>query len=344
MVIRWGSHLYFSHLSSPPPRFPIINPSFQLTTSFLSNSLKGNVLFNDELDGFMKIHTECVPCLLKRCIFEAQLSTTNPHLQQRIVKESLQLLSKIYDPNKVSATVASILHQHVYALLDNSDPYYSLKQQSNTVALSLLPQVTKLVEESEDSLKASMLCSIIGNMMDFGIEGASETPSDLLTRFNKFYEQGFAYDDFKLVCSRLARAKKILFFTDNCGEIVFDKLLCQQLKQRFSKLEIILVVKGTPVLSDATLEDALALSFSTVVDEIETTGCFAVGVDFSCLPKEVVEHLKSSDLIFCKGMANYEAFSESCYSPIIYLLRTKCHPIAASMNVPVHGNILKMYS
>ena len=104
-----------------------------------------------------------------------------------------------------------------------------------------------------------------------------------------------------------------------------------------------LVVKGEPVLSDATLEDAEALGFSEVVDDIMTTGCFAVGVDFKHLPQPVEKALKQADIILCKGMANYESFSETPYRPIAYFMRTKCDVIARSMDLPRDINVVKLY-
>ncbi|ENO12399.1 hypothetical protein MBGDC06_00055 [Thermoplasmatales archaeon SCGC AB-539-C06] len=134
-----------------------------------------------------------------------------------------------------------------------------------------------------------------------------------------------------------------MLFTDNCGEIVFDKILCRELKKFNSKMFLTLVVKGEPVLSDATIDDAELLHFEEVVDKILTTGCFAVGVNFNKLPSELDGALKQVDLIICKGMANYESFSETNYRPIAYLMRTKCDPIATSMNVPVNINAIKLY-
>jgi hypothetical protein len=104
-----------------------------------------------------------------------------------------------------------------------------------------------------------------------------------------------------------------------------------------------MVVKGEPILSDATMEDAESLGFNEVVDEILTTGCYAIGVDFNKLPARVNALLKKADIILCKGMANYEAFSEKNYRPIAYLLRTKCTAIANSMGVPVNINVVKLY-
>ena len=68
-----------------------------------------------------------------------------------------------------------------------------------------------------------------------------------------------------------------------------------------------------------------------------------IGVDFERLPSELEKSLKQADLIICKGMANYEAFSETSYHPIAYLLRTKCTAIANSMDLPLNINAVKLY-
>ena len=95
----------------------------------------------------------------------------------------------------------------------------------------------------------------------------------------------------------LKKTKEILFFTDNCGEIVFDKILCKEIKKKYPEIKITLVVKGEPILSDATIKDAEDLKFNEVVDKIITTGCYAVGVDFNQLPNKLENELKKTDFI-----------------------------------------------
>ena len=141
----------------------------------------------------------------------------------------------------------------------------------------------------------------------------------------------------------IKKSKKILLFTDNCGEIVFDKILCREIKKYNPDLLLTLVVKGEPVLSDAIMKDVEELQFMETVDRILTTGCFAVGVDPNGIPSQLDKTLKQVDLIICKGMANYESFSETDYHPIAYLMRTKCEPIASSMDIPININAIKVY-
>jgi len=291
----------------------------------------------------MKIQTECVPCLLKRIIFESEQITDDKELQVKTLQNACNMLAKLYNPNSCSACVATQVHRVAYDTLGTNDPYHELKRQSNEIALKLVPLIEEKIKDSNDALKTSMLCSIIGNMMDFGIDGASRHPKVINETFEKEYKNGIGHDDYNNLTELLEKAKNVVLFTDNCGEIVFDKILCRELKKKYPDIFLTLVVKGKDILSDATMDDAVELGFDEVVDNIHTTGCFAVGVDFTKLPKPVEEELEKSDIIICKGMANYEAFSETKYHPIAYLMRTKCNAIASSIGVKKDMNIIKLY-
>jgi len=291
----------------------------------------------------MKIHTECVPCLIKRIIFEIEHSTKDIEKKNKAIKIACKVLSEQFDLDTCSATIATNVHKIVYETLDDDDPYRDLKKQSNKVAKDLVPKVEEFVACSDDPLRIIIICSIVGNMMDFGIEGASKDPEFLQEEFENLFVQDLGYDETDELKKILFESKKVLLFTDNCGEIVFDKILCRELKKFNPNIFLTVVVKGKPIISDATLDDIKELNFKEFSDEILTTGCFAIGLDFEKIPAELKKALEQADLIICKGMANYEAFSETDYAPVAYLLRTKCTAIASSMKLPLNISAVKLY-
>lgn len=292
----------------------------------------------------MKIQPECLPCLLKRCLYEIELAGKGKDISKKAMAKAMEALAREFDPSRCSASIATEVHRAVYQALECRDPYREMKRRSNEVALSLLPKVETIIKNSRDPLKSAIVCSIIGNILDFGIEGGSGRPEDLEKDFERFYREGLGYSDYDDFRKILLNAERVTLFTDNCGEIVFDKLLCREIKRSRPELRLTLVVKGEPILSDATREDAEKLSFREVVDEIMDTGTFAVGLDIENMPENLRKNLEETDLIICKGMANYEVFSETSYRPIAYLLRTKCEPIARSMGVKTNINILKLFT
>lgn len=291
----------------------------------------------------MNIQPECVPCLLKRVLFEVELSTDDQKLRNKTIKKACTLLSELYNPNVCSAKIATKVHKFVYEIIGEKDPYKKLKIESNTTAKKLIPRVKELINICEDPLRMSMLCSIVGNMMDFGIEGASSSPKKLFDIFEETVSDDFGYDDYDKVKDILKDAKNVLLFTDNSGEIVFDKILCSEIKNFNPNIFLTVVVKGKYILSDATMDDAIEIGLDKEADKLLTTGCFAVGIDFKKLPLDVLKLLDKADIIISKGMANYETFSDSKYKPIVYLLRTKCSPIANSLGVSKNLNVIKLY-
>jgi len=279
----------------------------------------------------------CIPCLLTRVLYETEL--VNPALAPKTLKEATRIISERYDGNQNSAELATEVHRRVYEIL-GTDPYKEIKKRSNQVALSLLPKVESIVKNSEDKLYASALSSIIGNILDFGVQRVFEKPEDMIEGFDKIFKEGLAVNDLPKAKKFFENGKRVLYFTDNCGEIVFDKLLVREISRLGAK--VTLVVKGGDILTDATIDDALALSFTEVADSIITTGSNAVGVSFKEMGRELANALKDYDIIVSKGMANYESFSDSGYKPILYLMRIKCDSIAEDTELKREISIAKL--
>jgi len=288
---------------------------------------------------FMKIKAICVPCLLNRALYETNLVDSSKAL--KVLEDGCRIIGT-YDLDKsVSAIVATEVHKATYETLGTNDPYKYIKTRSNKAALSLMAKATESIENSQDRLKAAVLISIIGNILDFGISSSPESPEELAETFDELLDLGLSVDDTHKVKKYLKEGNKILYFADNCGEIVFDILLIKELKRY--PIHLTYVVRGEPILTDATLDDVHELGIDKMVDEVITTGCFAVGVDYKRMGDDLRKALDDCDLIIAKGMGNYETFSETDYHPIVYLLRTKCIPVAEDMGLDLNISVAKIY-
>lgn len=284
----------------------------------------------------MKIHAECVPCLLKRCLYEAEL--VDEEKKREIVEVATSILNEKFDEDAVSAEVATEVHGKVYEILDTDDPYSDIKERSNALAEKLLPEAKKI---AENSFKDAVLVSIAGNVLDFGYRDDISSPDYLSEEFENIIDQGLAHDDTDKMEEILENGREVVYFTDNAGEVVFDTLLLKRIKGY--DIHLTVVVKGEPILTDVTMEEALKYDIDEIADQLETTGGYAVGVDFDLLPEKVKEKLERADLIIAKGMANWESFSETDYSPIAFLTRSKCEPVSDTMGVPYDENVAKLF-
>ncbi|MGD9321226.1 MAG: ARMT1-like domain-containing protein, partial [Desulfobacteraceae bacterium] len=117
-------------------------------------------------------------------------------------------------------------------------------------------------------------------------------------------------ETFKEFVGKLNSAKRLLYIGDNAGEIVFDKLLVETIREG-QDIEVFFVVKSVPVLNDATLKEAQYVGVDKVATVIEN------GID-SPLPgtilkrcsREVRELVEGADLIISKGGANFDTLDE----------------------------------
>ncbi len=246
-------------------------------------------------------------------------------------------------PGDVSADVATRVHRAAYEALGTDDPYAESKRLSNEVAMGLLHRARELysMSSSKDRLRTAALLSIVGNVLDFGIEGGLSDPMGLEQAFEHLVEEGLGRDDSDLLEELLVPGAKVAYLTDNCGEIVFDQILLQELRERGG--HVTLVVKGDPILTDATRADVEELGLGHLVDQVMDTGPLAVGVDLGSVPAETRRAIEGSDLVISKGMANFESLSDSSIGPIAYLMRTKCYPVASTLGEAKDINVIKLF-
>ncbi len=278
----------------------------------------------------MKVTGECVPCLLKRGLYETRLVGGD---EGEATKAALEVLHAGYDPSVCSASLASRMHKAVYDTLGTDDPYRELKEGANAVAEGLLPGARKFVEAAPDRLRAAAICAVVGNVMDFGIEGSFEGPGELQAQFALLCDEGLGHDDIDRARNLLKEGSRVVYLFDNCGEVIFDVLMVEELRSLGAHVTV--VVKGEPILTDATLEDARRAGMEEAADRILDTGTFAIGLDLDAMPEELRAAMDGADLIISKGMANYEALSDRPSGPVLHLMRTKCRAVADSLGLPM---------
>lgn len=147
----------------------------------------------------------------------------------------------------------------------------------------------------------------------------------------------FVLDDSEWLEVRLREAKRVLYLADNTGELYFDLPLVKYMR-RF--VDVIYVVKPSPVQDDLTLEDVTRSGLQGEFGKVMSTGIASPGVVFSLASLQFRQEFESADLIFAKGMGHYEALSEfPTEGKFFYCLMTKCQPVADSLGVPINSYV-----
>lgn len=284
----------------------------------------------------MKIHPRCAPCLLARVQFEAELSTKDLAMQKKVVLAGIEVLRKYLVDGAPATHLSTKIHREAYRVLGDIDPYRETKRRSNEAAQKLLPVVRDFVSE-KDSFRRAVLVSIVGNSFDFGVLGFDADKEIGKEMILKQIQHGLDVDDSDKIRSML---DNVVYLADNCGEIVFDTLLFDEIKKLGGR--ITLVVRGAPILNDVTMKELKELGIEKKVDRVLTTGSNAIGVCLKEAPSELVEALRDASLIISKGMANYETMSEYDFKPIAYLLKTKCESVAEAMGLKKNMSVARL--
>jgi uncharacterized protein with ATP-grasp and redox domains len=291
----------------------------------------------------MKVEAECAACLLARATAETYYATTNPALRFRTIKEVMKLLNREFRPTTVPADIGTKRDRLIKQLTSNDDPYKRSKKMSNEKAVKLLPYARKLVEKGhnqQERFKKACLCAVVGNILEFDIPGHCFTFRTLTKSFRDAAKD-LIVDDVDRAYELAKKAKAVLYLADNAGEIVFDTLLVEQLKNM--GLKVTYVVKGGPVINDATLEDVEPSGMSKLADNILTTGTDAVGLLKKEVSREFLKVYGEAELIFAKGMGYAETLTEyKLTKPHFLLFRTKCNPVANYFCAPRNKNIAKL--
>jgi len=131
------------------------------------------------------------------------------------------------------------------------------------------------------------------------------------------------------------QAGEILYLGDNAGEIVFDRLLIE----RLPRAKVTFAVKGSPVINDATMEDAEAVGLTELVNVV-TNGSDGPGTILESCSPQFRERFDRADLIVAKGQANYESLSD-VDKPIFFILKAKCPVIARDLDCEIGEMILR---
>jgi damage-control phosphatase, subfamily I len=286
----------------------------------------------------MQIAADCVPCLLNRVLFETEL--VDPCLKDEAMGVAVKILADGFSQGMNSAALATKVHRAVYNAIGSADPYSELKERANQVAESLYPKAEAFVKSSADRLEAACLMSIIGNVLDFGLGIGYDEPEDLGRKFDALVGQGLGVNDVDKMRGLLVKGSTVVYLMDNCGEIVFDRLLVNELKGM--GVRVVGVVKGEPILTDVTEADLRTTGMDRVFDACMTTGSFAIGIDTKLIGHALRDELERADLVISKGMANFESLSDQRYPRVAYLMRTKCRPVADAIGAREDQNVVKL--
>lgn len=270
----------------------------------------------------MKLSAMCIRCLMDRQE-EKVREIADEDKKAAYLKEVAGIIASSGEEDSAPYLVFQInkVYERFFGEIAG---YEKEKKEFNSLMLELegqLEESIRLGRDKEEVLKNAMNFARTGNYIDFGAMSHVEK-EQLMELLQKAKEEEVDGHTFEMMLEDLKGAKELVYLTDNCGEIVADKLLIKLLKEQYPDLHITVIVRGMEILNDAVLADAEEVGLTEIVKVIGN-GNGVAGTQINLLSQEAKDVLEAADLIISKGQGNFET-AHGCGWNIYYLFLCKC--------------------
>jgi len=265
---------------------------------------------------------DCIPCTVQSCLRLLDAGFVDESKREDLLRRTLAFLAEV-DYDQSPPALAQTMHRMFREALDDPDPYRDIKRDCNEMMIAKSDELREVVRNAADPVAAAIRLAIAGNVIDFGAKNLFD-PAETIAAV---LEADLDIDDSAQLESDLESARSVLYIGDNAGEIVTDAILLETLGHP----GVTFVVRGGPVINDATAEDARLVGIDRFARVI-TTGDDAPGVIWETSSEEFRRAFADADVVVAKGQGNLEGLIDMDRT-IYFLLTTKCERIAEHIGV-----------
>ncbi len=280
----------------------------------------------------MRMYLDCIPCFMRQALDAVRHVTDDELVHEVIVRKVAELIKEL-DMTKPPPVMGQRIHRLVRETANAEDPYHHFKQRFNDAALSRYSNLREIIARSANRIETAVRIAIAGNIIDFGVKSRLEE-CELFETIRQCLSQENTGMQIKEFIEAVNKAEDILYLADNAGEIVFDRLLIEQLPIE----KITVVVKGHPVINDAMMEDAITAGLPQITDVIDN-GSDAPGTILESCSQSFRNRFEKADMIIAKGQGNYESLS-NIDKNIYFMLKAKCPVIASDIGCKMGEMVL----
>ncbi|MCH5352461.1 MAG: DUF89 family protein [Acutalibacter sp.] len=281
----------------------------------------------------MRANSMCISCIVGR----QEKMIRSFHDEEKKSEYMHQVLKIMYEHgrSKPSPWLVEQINK-VYEAFWGSADYGLLKRRYNQLLLDREKEIEEAIRKTDDTVRECIKYVCAGNYIDFSaVENVSE--ETLKKLLDKAAQEPVSETEYAHFVDDLSAAHTLVYFTDNCGEIVLDKLFLRFLKERFPDLRITVIVRGKDVINDATLQDAREIGLTELVPCIGN-GNGAPGTVPELLNEEAKKLLSEADVVISKGQGNFEGMFGEGVNPYYFFL-CKCSLFVERFGLPQYESV-----
>lgn len=291
----------------------------------------------------MLIELDCIPCLLKVSLSVARKVTDDRIAMEKLFKKTLMIRAlRGLKSDETAPEIAEKIFMQALTISQTKDPFLEVKEEQNRMAWELYPWGKALVKNAEDPFATAVRLSIAGNLVDSG------TGTDVLSfrqEIKKIVDKDLSLRDLAAFRKKIESSRLIVYLGDNSGEIIFDRLLIETIKDGVD-VDVVFVVRSVPTFNDVTLKEASRVGIDRYARVIENgiPGPLPGTILQRC-SREMKEICREADLVISKGGGNLESLAMGSQwdmpKDTTFLALAKCFPQCNYFGINMYDPILK---
>lgn len=276
----------------------------------------------------IRLEEECIHCVIEKFARDYPKGTSYEQ-KMEFIKGVLGIIKDTPITSSAPEIVERInlLSSEMFGMTRD---YTHIKKHFNKLILSMEEDIYNRIYKSQNPLMEALRYSMTGNYIDFGAMD-SVCEDKLWSMIDMSHDIQIDEKEFEIFERELSCARNMVLLADNCGEIVFDKLLIRTIKRLYPDLKTDVIVRGFPVLNDITGEDACAVGIDSLAG-IYSNGTGVAGTIIDRLPANTKEIFEGADVIISKGQGNFETL-RYCNRNVYYIFMCKCKMFADRFGV-----------
>ncbi len=282
-----------------------------------------------------RMFADCLACLARN-ITKKIPSDAPEEVRRQYVQRVYALLADA--PISASAPLLSREMLHIREdMFGKQVDYPAIKSYYNKKMMAYLPKLREEIKKADDPLKRAVQYAACGNYIDFSVpQGVSEEKLEELISVSENID--VSEEKMKRLCSSLEQTENLVYLLDNCGEIVLDRLLMEEIRKEYQNIRITAVVRGGEIMNDVTQADADQIELQKVATVMHN-GDDIAGNALDRISDEAKKALFSADTILAKGQGNFETLG-GCGLNVFYLFLCKCDFFSQMFRVPLNTGMV----
>ena len=276
-----------------------------------------------------RLHPQCLKCLLGKHL-NAAPKTAGEKEQTEYIQRLLRMLGHA-DPQMAAPVMLRKIEKLQEEMFGCSVDYAAIKKHYNAKMMGKEQGVRENIQKAADPFRAALQYAMTGNYIDFGtLQKVDDAELDVFLADAENIP--LPEETLAALKNDVLSAKKIVYLTDNCGEIVMDKLLIETMMAMNPNAQMQVILRGEEVVNDVTVDDARQVGLDRIAP-VMGNGPDIAGTWIPSISPEAKEKLEEADVIIAKGQGNFETLY-FCGHNVYYLFMCKCDLFANRFQVP----------